>query len=61
MRPDLRYAIISIVVSFSLGACGIKGPLYIPEKQYPQDTGKTESKVKNHSEKQPGDDVVPAP
>jgi len=57
----MRTAFINLLAALLLCACGIKGPLYIPEKQYPQDTGKTESKVKNHSEKQPGDDVVPAP
>lgn len=26
----------SLVITSALSACGIKGPLYIPEKKYPQ-------------------------
>lgn len=29
---------LGILLSFMLSACGIKGPLYIPEKRYPQQT-----------------------
>ncbi len=25
-------------ICFALSSCGTKGPLYIPEQQYPQDT-----------------------
>lgn len=27
-----------LVVCFALNACGTKGPLYIPEREYPQAT-----------------------
>jgi predicted small lipoprotein YifL len=27
-----------ITICYSLNSCGTKGPLYIPERQYPQDT-----------------------
>ncbi|MEI7917034.1 MAG: lipoprotein [Methylophilaceae bacterium] len=26
----------SLVLTLAMSACGIKGPLYIPEKKYPQ-------------------------
>ncbi|CEN56725.1 protein of unknown function [Candidatus Methylopumilus turicensis] len=31
-----RGFILSLVLTLALSACGIKGPLYIPEKKYPQ-------------------------
>ncbi|MEZ0315451.1 MAG: lipoprotein [Methylophilaceae bacterium] len=63
MRTDLRYTTyclsLSIAACLSLSACGIKGPLYIPEKQYPQSTDKKTPAPRIPSEKQPRDDVVP--
>lgn len=38
---------------FLLVACGIKGPLYIPERQYPQD--QTPEQLKHSPQKQPAD------
>jgi predicted small lipoprotein YifL len=32
MRPILFLILISLILS----ACGTKGPLYLPEKRYPQ-------------------------
>lgn len=36
MSKVKRSILISVLLSFTLSACGIKGPLYIPEKKYPQ-------------------------
>lgn len=39
----MRWIIISLsitLLSLSLYGCGTKGPLYIPEQQYPQQTAK---------------------
>ncbi|HQS36685.1 MAG: hypothetical protein B7Y16_07700 [Methylotenera sp. 24-45-7] len=33
-----RIILIMIIVSTLLSACGTKGPLYIPERQYPLPT-----------------------
>jgi len=49
------------VVCISLSACGIKGPLYIPEKQYPQTPDQKTQPAKIPSEKRSRDDVVPTP
>lgn len=32
----MRVILLSILLSLTLTACGSKGPLYIPENQYPQ-------------------------
>lgn len=32
----MRYISCLLVLIVSLSACGIKGPLYIPEQRYPQ-------------------------
>lgn len=32
----MRLILLSIVLCLAVTACGAKGPLYIPEKQYPQ-------------------------
>ncbi|MES2181376.1 MAG: lipoprotein [Pseudomonadota bacterium] len=34
----MRILLIIVTMTMLLAACGTKGPLYIPEKQYPQDT-----------------------
>jgi len=31
-----RVLLSSLMLTLALSACGIKGPLYIPEKRYPQ-------------------------
>jgi predicted small lipoprotein YifL len=33
----MRLTCLSILVCLMVTACGTKGPLYIPEQQYPQD------------------------
>lgn len=33
----MRLTILSILACLTIVACGTKGPLYIPEQQYPQD------------------------
>lgn len=38
MQKKLSYTILFIIACGILNACGTKGPLYIPEKQYPQET-----------------------
>jgi predicted small lipoprotein YifL len=37
----MRLPSLLILACLTLTACGTKGPLYIPEKQYPQDGQKT--------------------
>jgi predicted small lipoprotein YifL len=32
----MRVIILSILLGLTLTACGSKGPLYLPERQYPQ-------------------------
>ncbi|HQR50097.1 MAG TPA: lipoprotein [Methylophilaceae bacterium] len=32
----MRAFLLSILLCLALTACGAKGPLYLPEKQYPQ-------------------------
>jgi predicted small lipoprotein YifL len=34
-----RVLLWSLALTATLSACGIKGPLYIPEKKYPQNVG----------------------
>ncbi len=36
MSKFTRVLLWSLVLTSTLSACGIKGPLYIPEKKYPQ-------------------------
>lgn len=33
----MRHLCLSILLCLLVTACGTKGPLYIPERQYPQD------------------------
>ncbi|MBC7787367.1 MAG: lipoprotein [Methylophilaceae bacterium] len=30
--------LLAVLISLGLTACGTKGPLYIPEQRYPQDS-----------------------
>ncbi|MEZ0231408.1 MAG: lipoprotein [Methylophilaceae bacterium] len=55
----MRISIAGILVCFTLTACGTKGPLYIPEKQYPQGTSSGDSKEKIPSPKSPKNDSTP--
>jgi predicted small lipoprotein YifL len=32
----MRLLLLSIILCLTVAACGSKGPLYLPEKQYPQ-------------------------
>ncbi|MDD2833318.1 MAG: lipoprotein [Methylotenera sp.] len=45
MQPLSNKIILLALLSSVLSACGTKGPLYIPEQQYPQptDNSKTNS------------------
>lgn len=36
----MRLTLLGLILCFATVACGTKGPLYIPEKQYPQDVEK---------------------
>lgn len=38
MSKNLNGILLILITSFCMNACGTKGPLYIPEKQYPQET-----------------------
>jgi len=38
MNQFKRGLLLGVLLSVTLSACGIKGPLYIPEKKYPQKT-----------------------
>lgn len=38
MNQFKRGVLVAVLLSLILSACGIKGPLYIPEKKYPQNT-----------------------
>ena len=36
-EAEVRAILTGIILCLTLSACGTKGPLYLPEKQYPQD------------------------
>lgn len=38
MNQFRRAVLWGVLLGLILSACGIKGPLYIPEKKYPQNT-----------------------
>lgn len=38
MKKNTAHLLIFFTLLIVLNSCGTKGPLYIPEKQYPQDT-----------------------
>lgn len=40
----MRIFFLSLLVCLTVTACGTKGPLYLPEKQYPQKSEPQESK-----------------
>lgn len=54
-----KLCLMMVATAICVSACGIKGPLYIPEKQYPpKSDGKAPAKVP--TPKTPaGDDVYP--
>ena len=37
MQKNTVRILLLLAICFLLNSCGTKGPLYIPEKQYPQD------------------------
>lgn len=41
-----RALLFSLVLTLVLSACGIKGPLYIPEKKYPQNVSAPHSETR---------------
>lgn len=40
LKPFFLMPVLISVVCSALMACGTKGPLYIPEQRYPQETNK---------------------
>lgn len=44
----VRAILTSIILCLTLTACGTKGPLYLPEKQYPQDQQSTPKSDPKH-------------
>jgi predicted small lipoprotein YifL len=38
LRGMMRILVIIFIACLTLSACGTKGPLYIPEQQYPVET-----------------------
>lgn len=40
-EAKVRAILIGIILCLTLSACGTKGPLYLPEKQYPQPSSTT--------------------
>ena len=40
----MRNLLMLVVVMMLFSACGVKGPLYLPEKRYPQPTNTTPAK-----------------
>ncbi|MGB2833789.1 MAG: lipoprotein [Methylotenera sp.] len=36
MQKNITYLVLLAAVCLTMGGCGTKGPLYIPEQQYPQ-------------------------
>ncbi len=38
MHKNIVSMLFLLTVCIGLNSCGTKGPLYIPEKQYPQET-----------------------
>lgn len=44
----MRAILTGIILCLTLSACGTKGPLYLPEKQYPQDPQTTPSSDPKH-------------
>jgi predicted small lipoprotein YifL len=43
-----RVLLWSLALSLALSACGIKGPLYIPEKKYPQNVSAPHTEMHAH-------------
>jgi predicted small lipoprotein YifL len=43
-----RVLLWSLALTVPLSACGIKGPLYIPEKKYPQNVSAPHTEMHAH-------------
>ncbi len=48
MRRITKLLSVSVFLAITLSACGVKGPLYIPEKKYPQNVSLQQLKVASH-------------
>ncbi len=48
MRRITKFLSLSVLLAITLSACGVKAPLYIPEKKYPQDVSLQQPKVASH-------------
>ena len=48
MRRITKFLSLSLLLTTMLSACGVKGPLYIPEKKYPQNVSLQLPKVASH-------------
>ena len=46
MSKFTRTLLCSLALTSAFSACGIKGPLYIPEKKYPQNVSAPHSEVR---------------
>jgi len=42
----MRLLLTIVFLAFAVSACGTKGPLYIPERQYPQTPAQKQDKPK---------------
>ncbi|NOU25345.1 MAG: lipoprotein [Methylotenera sp.] len=38
MQKNTARVLLFLSICLAISSCGTKGPLYIPERQYPQDT-----------------------
>jgi predicted small lipoprotein YifL len=45
MRRQTKIFTISVLLAMSLVSCGVKAPLYLPEKKYPQDASLKQFKI----------------
>ncbi len=48
MRRITKLLSVSVLLAMTLSACGVKAPLYIPEKKYPQNVSLQQLKVASH-------------
>jgi predicted small lipoprotein YifL len=48
MRRITKLLGVSVLLAMTLSACGVKGPLYIPEKKYPQNVSLQQLKVASY-------------
>lgn len=48
MRRQTKIFSLCVLIAMTLVSCGVKGPLYIPEKKYPQDASVKQPNVASH-------------